>query len=412
MKIFKIKAKIMPEILKDENKNRTVVWLCCICYFWGTASSMVLSLIPIYMFEKLGVDSQSFGLFVGVTTSFSVAARVFSGFLIDILKKKRMMLYIGTVLVLISKLILIFFTSVGFVLISKFIERIAQGCRRVATDTILADLTQEEGGFAFSFRHIMNLAGHATGSILTSLILILYNNNFKLIFISAIIPAIISLYTLEKKVKYEDVFENSKNNFKLGIRDAFKLPREYWQFMVIIALLMFNRFNEGFIAFRVRDIVGNSIWQFPLFMLCYEVFNIITALFIGKFVDKIDKQKIFIYSVLVLLGNDILSMFANNLVSVVLIYIFAGIHMGATNWMLLLIISRLSPKHAFGTAFAVYYGIESIAIFCSNYLAGGLSSNFAVSLGFPSSVGPFIQGAIASIALVICATKLRIWNSR
>jgi predicted MFS family arabinose efflux permease len=68
--------------------------------------------------------------------------------------------------------------------------------------------------------------------------------------------------------------------------------------------------------------------------------------------------------------------------------------MGMTQGVLSSVIAESSKsKNMIGTAFAVYYAIDGICLFCGNWLAGIMSSI--------SPSGPFIQGAMASAA-VIC----------
>ncbi|MDR0552490.1 MAG: hypothetical protein LBG13_00125, partial [Holosporales bacterium] len=49
------------------------------------------------------------------------------------------------------------------------------------------------------------------------------------------------------------------------------------------------------------------------------------------------------------------------------------------------------------TAFAIYYAVDGVFLFLSNYLAG-ISYDIAVHLNIAGSKAPFIQGIIASTA--------------
>jgi MFS family permease len=373
------------------------MWLCLACYFWGIAASMVFSLLPIYVVDELGGDRRSFGILIGSTTFLTIISRVFTGLLIDVLKKRKVMLYIGATLTLISKLLITCFTSMRVVFFSQFVDRLAHGFRHTTIDVMLTDLSQKDGGFSFSLRHAMNLIGYATGSIFTSSIILLCGTNFRLIFALAIIPTIISIYILKEKVNYEAHLKKTDGKSKWGIKDVLKLSNEYWKFMIVVTIIMFNRFNEGFITLRARDILCDDTWKLPLLIFCYEVSGVVTAIAVGKFMDKIDRRIILIFGITILFFDDVLAVFADNFMTIWPIYLLAGIHMGATHWVILLIVTRLAPKQIIGTALAVYYVIEALSVFCSNYLAGGASSEFAILIGLRASTGPFIQGGIACI---------------
>jgi MFS family permease len=87
------------------------------------------------------------------------------------------------------------------------------------------------------------------------------------------------------------------------------------------------------------------------------------------------------------------------------VYIGAGIHMGATQGIIMSVIASNSPKNMIGTAFAIYYAIDGIFLFLSNYLAG-MSYDIALYFNIAGSKAPFIQGIIASIAACCYATYL------
>jgi hypothetical protein len=72
-----------------------------------------------------------------------------------------------------------------------------------------------------------------------------------------------------------------------------------------------------------------------------------------------------------------------------------------------LIVTKLVRDELIGTAFAVFYVVEAIAIFFSNYIAGGLSSELASLVGLHKSAGPFIQGGLASMISLISLLNIR-----
>jgi hypothetical protein len=97
---------------------------------------------------------------------------------------------------------------------------------------------------------------------------------------------------------------------------------------------------------------------------------------------------------------DIFGMLSNSWYSVMSIYIFAGLHMGATQGVLGAIIARSAPQHLIGTAFAIFYGVEGAVLLCANSFAG-MMHGIAKYVGLPEASGPFIMGAAASIAEIL-----------
>lgn len=369
-------------------------------FSWGVASSMVFSLLPIFIVDELGGSSKSFGLLEGSVIFLSFMAKLFAGFIMDIFKKKLPMLNMGTILTVLSKFSLACAPTVFFVFIAKSIDRFAKGLRQAPSDAILAELATKKG-FAYSFRYMMNLSGFLTGSIITSTIVATLGKNFRLIFALAVLPALITVYILKTKIKYNDerLYKQTEKQ-KWNIKDISLMPRSYWQFIIVITLLMLNRFSEGFITLRAKEVLPEYVSNFPIFMSFYEICAICIAVLVGKIADNFDKRKIMLLGILLLIIADIFGIIANNLFTTIAIYIFAGMHIGATQGLIASIIAKTAPKHLIGTAFAIYYGIDGLILFLANNIAGS-SSGVAKYIGLQGSSGPFLFGLIASVSAIL-----------
>jgi MFS family permease len=248
-------------------------------------------------------------------------------------------------------------------------------------------------------KYMMNVLGSLTGSVITSCLVFMFGNCFRLVFVLAVIPTFAAFYILKYKLSYEHDREmRIKENKRWNIGDVKNLPIEYWHFVAIIAILMFGRFSEGFITLKAKDVMPNGVASFPIFMALYEICVVCISIPIGKLSDRIDKKKILLYGISILLIADIISIISYNETTVILMYIGAGVHMGATHGILSSVIAESTKsKNMIGTAFAIYYAIDGVCLFFSNYLAG-ISNHLAVAIGLSGSSGPFIQGAIASSA--------------
>ena len=368
-------------------------------YFWGVASSMIFTLLPIFIVDELGGSYKSYGLLEGAVIFLSFVSKLFAGFLIDIFKRKRPMFLSGIILTILSKISLAFSFNVLFVFIAKSIDRFAKGLRQAPSDAILAELSNRKG-FAYSTRYMMNIGGNLTGSILTSIIVKTMGNNFRLVFSLAIIPTIAALFIYNKKITYkEDTNIKKSDKQKWSIRDIGRLPKAYWSFIIMVSILMFARFSEGFITLRAKEVLPNDVSNFPLFMALYEVCAVVVALPVGKISDKMDKKIIFLFGIVIFFFAHMTALFASGFLSVLMIYLLVGIHMGTTQGLLSSIVAKSAPKELIGTAFAVYYGIDAIALFCSNYIAG-ISSKLALFVGLQGSAGPFIIGSTATVLVL------------
>lgn len=384
------------QICSDKSKNQIILWLCGMHFCWGIASSMIFSLLPVFIVDELGGNSKSFGALEGAVIFLSFMAKLFAGFIMDIFKRKLPMLSAGTILTVFSKLSLACAPSVFFVFISKSLDRFAKGLRQAPSDTILAEISEKKG-FAYSLRYTINISGFLLGSIITSTIVAVIGKNFRLIFSLAILPTAIALYILKTKIKYDDEKQyKRKEKQKWNIRDIKDMPKAYWKFIIFISLLMFNRFSEGFITLRAKEVIPDQVGNFPLFMGIYELCAISIAILVGRISDQIDKRKLMLMGICLLVMADLFGIFAQGVMTTVFIYVFAGLHIGTTQGLIGSIIAKLAPKNLVGSAFAIFYGIEGAILLFSNNLAG-FSSGMAKTLHMQASAVPFVCGSIFSI---------------
>ena len=388
------------QISSDKSKNQIILWLCGMHFCWGMASSMIFSLLPVFIVDELGGNSKSFGALEGAVIFLSFMAKLFAGFIMDIFRRKLPMLNAGTILTVFSKLSLACAPSVFFVFISKSLDRFAKGLRQAPSDTILAEISEKKG-FAYSLRYTTNISGFLFGSIVTSGIVAMIGKNFRLIFSLAIIPAVIALFILRTKIKYEDTKKYElKEKQKWNIRDVKNMPKAYWKFIILISLLMFNRFSEGFITLRAKEVIPDQVGNFPLFMGIYELCAISIAILVGRISDQTDKRKLMLFGICLLIIADLFGVFANGIITTIFIYIFAGLHIGMTQGLIGSIIAKLAPKNLIGSAFAIFYGIEGLILLLSNNLAG-FSSDLAKAMQIQGTAAPFICGALFSFASIM-----------
>lgn len=367
-------------------------------FCWGIASSMIFSLLPIFIVDELGGSSKSFGLLEGSVIFLSFMAKLFAGFIMDIFKKKLPMLRLGMFLTTFSKFSLTCSINIFFVFLAKSIDRFAKGLRQAPSDAIFAELSSKKG-FAYSFRHMMNLSGFFCGSFVTTTIVAFIGRNFRLIFSLAIVPTLIAIYIFNTRIRklYDDnKLYRQRDNQRWKISDIANMSKDYWKFIIIIIFLMLNRFSEGFITLRAKEVLPQYIASFPIFMSLYEMCAISIAIPIGKIADKFDKRKILLFGISLLIIADTFGIFAYNLITLIPIYIFAGLHMGATQGLIGSMIAKTAQPQLIGTAFAIYYGIDGIVLFISNNLAG-FSCNTIKYLGLQNSSGPFVLGILCSI---------------
>ena len=386
-----------------DNVDKNIFWICFLFFLWGVASSMVFTLLPIFIVKKLGSGYGAFGLLEGGIMAISYTSKMLGGIIIDIFKNKIQMLKTGAILTICGKLAISVSFSVVFVLIAKAIDRMAKGFRAAATDTILAQIATKYG-LVYTEKVVMNTAGSLTGSIITSCLVTMTNSNFRLIFMLAIIPTIIAYFVLTNKIHITSELINAKHE-KWNFANIKHLNKEYWQYIIMICILLFARYSEGFLTIHANEILSNTTSHLPIFMAMYEICFVFIAIPIGKLSDRVDKKMILLIGTVILCVTDVVAIFAHNSFMIICMYLGAGVHMGMTHGLLASVIAQSTDKRSSDTAFAIFYAVSGVCLFLSNTCAGAFANIFK-NIGFTQSSGPFFQGFIASLAVCMYIIKL------
>ena len=111
---------------------------------------MISNLLPLFLFNVLGVRTSVIGLIEGVAETTASLLKVFSGWLSDRLGKRKGLAVLGYGLSTVAKPFLYFATTWGWVLGVRFADRAGKGLRTAPRDALVADSVDEkQRGLAF-----------------------------------------------------------------------------------------------------------------------------------------------------------------------------------------------------------------------------------------------------------------------
>lgn len=137
----------------SEGSNRLPrnVWAVTITSFLTDISSeMLFNLLPLYLFNVLGVRTSFIGLIEGLADSVASLLKMVSGWLSDRLGTRKWLAVSGYMLSTAIKPLLFFATTWPGVLGVRFGDRLGKGIRTAPRDALVADsVSDERRGFAF-----------------------------------------------------------------------------------------------------------------------------------------------------------------------------------------------------------------------------------------------------------------------
>lgn len=383
---------------KDAQSNGvTLKWVAWMSFLWSTSSLMVFSVLPAFLVDELNMGHSKIGIIEGLAISSSFLSKFFSGFLSDVLKKRKPLIVLGTVLSAITKPLFAVCTGAGMMFGLRFVDRLSKGIRSAPTDALIADLSDSSlYGTSYGLRQAYYTMGDVTGAVIAMLIMILSNNNYRLVFTLSLIPALLAiliLWLLVKPNTESPTYVDNKFHFKeIKLANLKEFSPAFWWLMAAFFFLMLARFSEAFLTLKAKD-VGWAVAYLPALIIIKDLVHAALAGPSGQIADRISRTQMLTFGLLLMIGAQMIMAYAQSITGVFLGIILVGLHMGLTQGLLKALIAQSTPGHLRGTAFSLFFLISGFAIFLGNTIAGSLSQNYGL-------YATYLAGAIFTIISV------------
>jgi MFS family permease len=361
---------------------------------------MIFSLYPAFLKDDLHMTGSDIGWMEGVAIFLSFSMRLFSGIWSDQIRSRKPFILIGSVLATIIKPA---FAVVGTAFAAasiRVIDRIGKGVRAAPIDALISDLSpQKNKGAAFGLKQSFVTLGDIVGALLASLCMWAFHHNYRLTFLMATIPAIISIFLVLRLKQPSFQTKTSPKNKSWSFSSIKDLPKEYWQTLFFCFILFTAYFSEFFVTLSLRDI-GISLVALPIFM---GAINCIQALFsfsLGKLADRYGHHLMLIVGVSALIAANVIFSTTERPLTLFLGVLCIGLHFGITRASIRARISEYVPPHLKGTAYAVFAFFTGFSVFAANFIAGKMSTLYGPT-------GPFLSGGIFATLALLLLLKMR-----
>ena len=282
--------------------NKNIYSLGLISFLTDISSEMVYPLLPVFLSSVLGVSITFIGLIEGTAESAASILKIFSGWISDKLKKRKPIILLGYGLSTIGKPFLYFAMLGWHVLTVRLIDRIGKGLRVAPRDALIAEsCPADEKGMAFGIQRAMDNAGAFLGPLLAFILLPLFNNNYRAIFLIAFVPAMLAVLSIVFFLKEPSRPEKDKTTSPVSLSLSMKnMGKDFKIFVLIIAVFTLGNSSNAFLLLRAKDLSIPTA-AIPLLWLVYNFFGTVTSVPLGRLSDRIGRKKtiiagFFIYS--------------------------------------------------------------------------------------------------------------------
>ena len=384
----------MPSLKKDAKKN--VIALGFVSFLMDSSSEMIFPILPLFLANVLGVPKAFIGIIEGIAESTASILKVFSGWISDKIRKRKMLVAFGYGLSALTKPMFALATSGFHVLGARLVDRIGKGVRDAPRDALISEsIRKQRRGKWFGFHRMMDTSGAILGTVMAFLLLRWFTNNYRTIFWIATIPALIAVAVVLLFVK--DVRHKIDKKIKFSLKGFSKNYR-----MFIIASVTFNlgNFSYAFYVLRAQNL-GIPIAIIPLVYLVYNIIYAVFAMPAGIWSDKFGRKKVILFGYILLATTAILFSLITSNVLVWLIFALYGLQIAFVNGTSRAFVSDLSPKNEKGTGMGIYQTATGLAILPASVIAGALWDSLGAS-------APFIYAAVMSgLASIILISLVR-----
>ena len=145
-----------------ESSGKPILWnrnfvQCCLSYFlMNFAFYMLMPTMPVYLTEELGIGKSEVGIALSSYTIGVLCVRPFSGYLVDCFSRKPLYLFAFTLFGIFFFGYL--FTTLGLLLLIRFLQGGFMGLTSVAGNTITIDVIEGMGFYGLTINLAMSLA--------------------------------------------------------------------------------------------------------------------------------------------------------------------------------------------------------------------------------------------------------------
>ncbi len=266
---------------------RNVKVLGWVSFLNDVASEMIFPLLPKFLMTVLGGSVFFLGIIEGTVDSASSIVKLWSGGWSDRIGSRKGLVLFGYALAAVTRPLIGIITAPWQLLPIRLADRIGKGTRNSPRDALIADsVAPEIRGRAFGFNRAMDHLGAAVGPILAAVFLFFFPNQYRTLFLLAVIPGLSVVLLLA-----------------LGLREPASqtaiMPGMTWtltpfgtgfrRYLMALVVFTLGNSSDAFLLVRASDL-GVATAMLPILWFVFHVFKSGGNVIAGRVVDRIGSR--------------------------------------------------------------------------------------------------------------------------
>lgn len=368
--------------------SKTVFFLGLVSLFTDIASEMIYPVLPLYM-ESIGLTVVGIGILEGIAQATAGLSKGYFGRWSDLSRRRMPFVQLGYALSALSKPLLAFATSGYTLLAARFGDRLGKGIRTGARDALLSkESNSGNKGRVFGFHRSMDSLGAAIGPLFALGFLWYYPENYKALFLIAIIPGLFAILATLLIQEEGNHIAQKKTRPKFSDMLAYLKGSSKKYKKLIIGLLLFSLINStDLFLLLYLNTIGFSDF---LIISLYILYNLVYALFAypaGSMADRFSLSIVFKLGIVLFSLTYIGLAFSGNasLWFIISLFIVYGLYAAFTEGIAKAWISKVVNGKEVGSAIGNYEAFNSIATMLASSIGGLIWYTFGAQFFFLST---------------------------
>lgn len=374
--------------------DKNIIRLGWVSFFTDMASSMVTTLLPVFVVYVLHEGVDKLGIVIAVATFISYAFRILFGYLSDRFGIIKPFLVAGYFISAVTKPLLALSPSYASVALLRGLERMGKAVRSAPKDVLISAYSQKNAsGKTFGFHKMMDISGELVGALIILMFFMLMQKDeafIRTLFAWTLVPGLIAAVIVLFFVKDTPLKVKKKEVFDPADRRLFTLLGIYFFFLFFL-------FSDQYLILKAKE-QGFTLAQIPLLVIVLTLAQAVTSYYSGVLIDRRGSGLMLLLSFLF----GIASMAALALDFLWLSFVMLGFFtVISLNAMRAYISQEAQSK---GAVYGIFYG--GVALFAS--LGALLVGYIWEHYGFDSAVLLSITG----LSVLTLLLFLHLWRQR
>jgi len=381
-----------------------VLALSAVSLLNDTSSEVIYPLLPAFLALSLGASPFAIGLIEGFAESTASLLKLFSGYLSDRFKNRKLPVFVGYGLAAVTRPFLAFAGTWPQVLLVRLADRAGKGIRGAPRDALLADSVPErERGFAFGFNRAADNMGAVLGPIFAFLLVWAFAANanaptireYQRVFLFASIPVVLGLLVIIFFVREKHVGEHhDAEPVRLSLTG---FDGNFKRFLITISLFTLSNSTDAFLLLRAVQ-AGIAPVVLPLLWMVLNISKVVFSLIGGNLSDKVGRKGVIIAGWSVYAAVYLGFAFVTAPWQCWALFVIYGVYFGLSEGVEKAFVADMVTPRKRGTAFGLYNLAFGITVFPASLLFGLVWNTVGAPTAFIAS------GAVSLAAIGLLST--------